>query len=55
MSQAELASRAKVSTSTLRRFEGGERGISDYARKQLIQTLTREGILFLREDRTILF
>jgi transcriptional regulator with XRE-family HTH domain len=55
MSQAELAARAKVSTSTLRRFEGGESAISDYARNQLAQTLAREGILFLPGQRAIMF
>ena len=55
MSQADLAARAKVSTSTLMRFEGGESGISDYARIQLAQTLACEGILFLGGKRTIMF
>ena len=54
ISQADLAARAKVSASTLRRFEGGECGISDYARKQLAQTLAREGILFLGGKRAIM-
>ena len=54
ISQADLAAQAKVSTSTLRRFERGECGISDYARKQLALTLASEGILFLGGKRTIM-
>lgn len=54
MSQAELAARAKVSATTLRRFERGESGISAYATKQLKQALSREGVLLLRGDRAIM-
>ena len=55
LSQADLAARAMLSTSTVRRFEAGVGEISDYAKKQLAQTLAREGVLFLGGKRAIAF
>ena len=47
LSQAELASLAEISVSTLRRFESGDGKASDYAAKQVLAALEREGILFV--------
>lgn len=52
MTQQELTSIAGISASTLRRLEGGERRINDYARKSILQALTRNGIVFVGAGNT---
>lgn len=47
LSQAELANLAEISVSTLRRFESGDGKASDYAARQILAALEREGILFV--------
>lgn len=47
LSQAELARLAKISTSTLRRFELGTGKASPDAARQILGVLEREGVLFI--------
>jgi transcriptional regulator with XRE-family HTH domain len=51
LSQSELASLAGVSTSTVKRFESGEREPNAYALKQIAAALDSAGVSFVRAGR----
>jgi transcriptional regulator with XRE-family HTH domain len=51
LTQAEFAALARISVSTLRRFEAGEGKPSAYAARQIHEELVREGILFVGPAR----
>jgi transcriptional regulator with XRE-family HTH domain len=48
ITRAELAGFAGISVSTVRRFEGGEEAVSDYAIGQIVEAFKRAGALFVR-------
>ncbi len=52
LTQAEFAGLAKISVSTLRRFEAGDGKPSAYAARQIHEALEREGILFIGQAGT---
>jgi transcriptional regulator with XRE-family HTH domain len=51
LSQAELASLAGISVSTVRRFENNQHKVSIYAIKQIVGALKKEGALFVTGSR----
>ena len=51
LSQAELASLARISVSTVRRFESNPHKVSSYAVKQIVSALKKEGALFVIGSR----
>ena len=52
LSQEELANLASISVATLRRFELGGGGSSEYAARQIQLAIEREGILFFGPGQT---
>lgn len=47
LTQAELAGLARISVSTLRRFESGDGKASPYAARQILRALEKEGVVFV--------
>lgn len=47
MSKEDLAKRAEISVSTIRRLERGDPSVADYSKKRIAEALAQEGVMMI--------